>query len=142
MSAALKQDNNGRMAVSLDRLSVCVSAACLVQCLVLPVLLIALPIASLGFFGDEIFHLLLLAVILPLSTLAFLLGWNFHRNTSMLVPGIAGLVSLMLAASLGHDVLGNWGETFLTVLGGILLISGHILNLRSRRRACVRPLAG
>lgn len=140
MSATLKQDPNGRLAVRLDKAAVCISVVCLAQCLMLPVILIGLPMVSLSFMDHELFHRLLLVVILPVSLVAFTLGWSAHRNSRMLIPGLTGLAILAFAATLGHDVLSLWGEALMTSLGGILLITGHFLNLRGRRNSCVQPV--
>lgn len=140
MFRMLQDQTSGRMSILLDRAGVCISVACLVQCLVLPLVVVATPVLALGIFGDVNFHLLLLTIILPVSTLAFLSGWNTHRNARMLIPGLAGLAILVLAATLGHHALGHAGEVLLTSAGGILLITGHLLNLRDRRRACLRTV--
>ncbi len=122
----------------LDRAGIFVSAFCLVQCLVLPVLLLASPLTSLGFLGHEAFHLVLLAVIVPVSVGAFSLGYRVHRNRTMLIPGLAGLALIAFAAVFGHDLLGNLGSALLTSVGGLLLITGHWINLRRRRQCALR----
>jgi hypothetical protein len=62
-----------------------------------------------------------------------------HRNAGMLVPGLAGLAVIITAAILEGAVLGTLAAALLTSVGGLLLISGHWLNLRKRRRACLQP---
>lgn len=139
MAAVLKTDKQGISGSALDRAAICASAVCLVQCLVLPVLLVISPLVSLGFFGSELFHLLLLGLILPLSLIAFTLGYRRHRNSLMLVPGLTGLAVITAAALLEGGLLGPLAAALLTSLGGLLLITGHWMNLRQRRQACVRP---
>ncbi|NCO19990.1 MAG: MerC domain-containing protein, partial [Gammaproteobacteria bacterium] len=58
----------------LDRLGIAVSAFCMVQCLALPLTLMFAPLASWGVLSHDLFHLVLLAVIVPVSSLAFLFG--------------------------------------------------------------------
>lgn len=139
MAAVFDNEQTDRSGSSLDRAAICVSALCLVQCLLLPVLVVVSPMASLGLFGDELFHLALLGVILPLSLAAFVLGYRTHRNRRMLVPGLVGLVVITLAAVLEGGVLGHLGSALMTSVGGLLLILGHWLNLRDRRRVCLTP---
>lgn len=123
----------------LDRAAICVSAACLVQCLLLAVVVVAAPVVSLGFFGSDVFHLLLLAVIVPLSVTAFVFGYRVHRNRRLLIPGIIGLALVLAAAALEATLLGPLASASVTSAGGLLLIAGHWLNLRHRRRVCIQP---
>jgi hypothetical protein len=139
MAAVFKSDKQVINGAVLDRAAICVSAVCLVQCLLLPVLLVISPLVSLGILGDAHFHLALLAVILPLSLAAFALGYRRHRNRQMLIPGLSGLAVIILAAGLEGGVLGPLGSALLTSLGGVLLILGHWINLRQRRQLCLRP---
>jgi hypothetical protein len=139
MAAVFRNDKVDNSGVALDRAAICVSALCLAQCLALPVLVLVAPMLSLGLFGDELFHLLLLGIILPLSLGAFVLGYRAHRNRRMLVPGLAGLGVITLAAVLEGSVLGHLASALLTSAGGVLLIAGHWLNLRDRRRVCLTP---
>ncbi len=138
MAAVFKTDNQTANGSALDRAAICVSAVCMVQCLILPLLIVFSPLVSLGFFGDELFHQLLLVLIVPVSLIAFYLGFRTHRNRQMLVPGMAGLVIIILAAVL-EESTGALATALLTSLGGVLLITGHWLNLRRRRQLCMRP---
>lgn len=115
----------------LDRLGIGVSAFCLLQCLALPVALVLAPAASAGFFSHEAFHLLLLAVIIPVSLLAFGFGFARHRNRRMWAPAGAGVSILLLAALLEqfHALSALW-IALLTSAGSAFLIVGHVLNLR------------
>ncbi|AKS40731.1 MerC domain-containing protein [Wenzhouxiangella marina] len=123
---------------ALDRAGICVSAVCLVQCLLLPVLVLVSPLGSLGFFGEEAFHWLLWFLILPISMAAFGLGFRQHGNRRMLVLGGLGLALVSFSTFFGHELLGTLGTALVTSLGGGLLITGHWLNLRQRRRYCLR----
>jgi len=140
MAAVLKTDDapDVRAGSVLDRMGIFVSAFCLAQCLLLPVLVIVSPLTSIGFLGHEAFHLGLLAVIVPVSVGAFWLGYRLHRNRTMLIPGLLGLSVVAFAAVFGHDFMSTWGSALLTSLGGMLLITGHWMNLRRRRQFCMR----
>jgi hypothetical protein len=139
MAVVFKNQTSTPSGAVLDRAAICVSAMCVVQCLVLPILVVISPLVSLGLLGSELFHLAMLAVVVPLSLLAFGLGYRVHRNAGMLVPGLAGLAVIITAAILEGAVLGTLAAALLTSVGGLLLISGHWLNLRKRRRACLQP---
>lgn len=135
MAAVLNQQSDTDLPVSwLDRLGIGVSAFCLLQCLALPVLLVVAPSLSAGFLSHEAFHLLLLAVIVPISGLAYTLGFLKHRNLTMWIPASAGIGFLVLAAWLEQrHALSPLGIAAVTSAGGICLIVGHYLNLRARK---------
>ncbi len=138
MAAVFDDEKSGHKGALFDRAAICVSGLCLAQCLLLPVLVVVTPLVSVGVLGDELFHLALLGVILPLSIAAFVQGYSVHRNARMLAPGLAGLVIVVLAAVLHGGVLSDMATALLTSLGGVLLIGAHWLNLRLRRRVCLQ----
>jgi len=75
----------------------------------------------------------LLAVILPISGLAYTLGYLRHRNARIWLPAALGLAFLVTAAWLEHEhVLPPLGIAAVTSFGGFLLIIAHLWNLRSR----------
>ena len=139
MAVVFKSNQEARTGTTLDRMAICVSAACMAQCLLLPVLVVLTPLVSVGFLADELFHLFLLAVIVPISLMAFGLGYRTHRNTTMLIPGLIGLSLIIAAAVLEATVLSTLAVAVLTSLGGVFLIAGHWLNLRQRRSVCMQP---
>lgn len=134
MAAVLNQQRDNDLPVSwLDRLGIGVSAFCLLQCLALPLVLVLAPTTSAGFLSHEVFHLVLLAVIVPISGLAFTLGFLRHRNRRMWIPAGAGLAFLLLAAWLEQrHALPPLAIAAVTSAGGVCLIVGHWLNLRCR----------
>ncbi len=139
MVAVLNKQRNAASAdlpVSwLDRLGIGVSAFCLLQCLALPLVLVLAPSLTAGFLSHEAFHFVLLAIIVPISGLAFTLGFLKHRTPAMWVPAGAGIGFLVLAAWLEQrHALPPLGIAAVTSAGGICLIVGHSLNLRARDR--------
>lgn len=139
MAVVFKSPPQAGAGRTLDRAAICVSAACLVQCVMLSIVVVAGSVVSLGFLAGDTFHLLLLAVIVPLSMTAFAFGYRVHRNSRLLVPGAIGLCLVLTAAVLEATLLGPLASSFLTSLGGLFLILGHWLNLRHRRRARLQP---
>ncbi|ALM92720.1 MULTISPECIES: MerC domain-containing protein [Alteromonas] len=116
-----------------DKAAIALSMLCVVHCLLLPVLLILLPpLAGALAFDDELFHKTLLFFVVPISVIALMMGYFYHRNHTMLLIGGMGLSLLILAVVLGHDVLGEYGEVVLTVIGSSFIAFSHIRNLRLR----------
>jgi len=122
---------------SLDGVAIAISAACVVHCLLLPVLIVLFPILGSTTLADEGFHSLLLVLIIPSSALAFYIGCRQHGDGSVLWLGLAGISLLSLAAAIGIEGLGILGEKLLTGIGGTLLATGHVINFRRcRARRC------
>lgn len=118
-----------------DKAAIALSSICMVHCIVLPILLIALPsVSSLLAFNDERFHFWLLYAVVPISVFAIAAGYLHHRQARIFFISALGMLCLIGAALYGHDVLGDIGEVGLTIFGSLLIAYGHLRNLRSRRR--------
>ena len=120
---------------SFDKLAIGFSALCLVHCLLLPVALIFLPtITFLTAVSNEVFHLALVALVLPVSLVALTLGCKQHRDWLVIGLGASGLTVLVLTAIFAHDYLGHELETVFTVIGALLVAACHVQNFRLCRR--------
>lgn len=111
-----------------DALGLLASGLCLVHCMSLPLLLAALP--ALGFLAARAFHVALGGLVLGLAALAFVSGYRRHRRLGVLALGLGGAASLGVAMLLPEGVVA--GERWLTVVGSLVLVSAHLLNLRSQ----------
>ena len=119
----------------LDRLGIAASAFCLLQCLALPLLIIVAPLTSVWLLDHELFHLILLLLIVPVSLTAFVLGYFNHRNGAIWWPAVLGLALLVLASALElSHTLEGFSVALITSAGGVLMIAAHWMNLRSRSR--------
>ncbi len=140
MAVVFTSPDRVKRASLLDRAGICVSAVCLLQCLVLSLAIVLAPMMSLGIFGSDLFHRILLAVILPVGVGAFWLGYRAHRSLALLLTGLTGLGLILAAAVLEATVLSPLAASGVTSMGGVMLIVGHWLNLRRRRLVCMRPV--
>lgn len=109
----------------LDRLAVLLSGLCLLHCLALPLLLAGLPV--LGGLGGEHFHVQMLAVVLPVSVVAFALG---HRSLRIIGLGAIGLSLLVVGGTIVHAGFGAFADTVFTVAGALILACAHFFNGR------------
>lgn len=113
-----------------DKFSIGLSMLCAIHCLLLPFLLVALPsLASLQLANEE-FHIWILVAVIPTSVFALTLGCKKHQRYRLLLWGIAGLILMVLAILLGHDIIGELGEKVLTLLGAIFVVIAHWQNFR------------
>ncbi|GAA5219011.1 MerC domain-containing protein [Corallincola platygyrae] len=115
---------------TLDRFAIGVSLLCAIHCALLPVAIAMIPAMAGTMFADESFHMILVGVVLPTSALALLFGCRKHGHWRVLGWGAAGLLSLVLALVIGHDVFGEFGEKGMTLLGSAMVAYGHIQNFR------------
>lgn len=112
----------------LDRFAVMLSALCFLHCLITPVLLIAFPMLAIGIMADEhAFHSWMLWLVLPVSVVAFTIGFRRHRRLQVLWIGAIGLVMIFFANTIAHDI-GLWAERFGTLFAAIVLAFAHLRN--------------
>lgn len=125
-----------------DRLGIAATSLCAVHCIALTVLLWLSPVIWLKreAFGVPVGWLLAVevgfaAVGIAAAVLAFGSGYRVHRR---LGPGAFFVSGVAL---LGAGVFGPlhyvrfWG-TAMVLLAGVLLVTGHLWNLRLSRSAC------
>ncbi len=123
-------------AVALDKAAIGVSLLCVVHCLSIPFILALGPALNLWFWGSEGFHAALLAVVLPLSLVAFWRGYRTHRNARLWTPGLMGLGIVTVTAILEHFLIGPGTAAVMTSGGGLFLIAAHLMNLKDQRACC------
>ena len=124
---------NNRKRRYMDTAAVVLSGVCVLHCLALPIALTILPIVNVSLLDESTFHLIMMAVILPISIIALSIGCRQHKDKLTLVLGSAGLMLLTITALFGHDLLGLSGERIVTSIGGLILAAAHIQNYRCCR---------
>jgi hypothetical protein len=117
-----------------DGLAMSLSGLCLLHCLALPVLAVALPF--LGVLAEaEWVHWLFVALAVPVSTYA-LLGLGGRRSGVLFVGAVLGL-SLLIAGAAGWP--DHESEALMTIAGGLVLATVHALNWRRTRQPHDHP---
>lgn len=111
----------------LDGLAVSASTLCLIHCLLLPALLVAIPTLAAFLAVPESFHLWTFLFAVPTSLLALSAGYRRHRRKSPIRQALAGLTLIGSGALSGIE---GWPETAITVSGSLLLAWGHARNWR------------
>lgn len=107
----------------LDGSAIGLSGLCLVHCLALPVAAAVSPM--LGVWSQaEWVHLTFVLLAAPLSAAALVMA-RPRRPAAMALA--AGGLALLAAALFFHEA-----ETAMTVAGGLILASGHLVNWRGR----------
>ncbi|WP_294319409.1 MerC domain-containing protein [uncultured Sphingomonas sp.] len=112
----------------LDGFAVTASLLCLVHCLLLPMLLIALPVLATVLIVPEAFHAVAFAVALPTSFLAMASGRARHGRHQPAMLATVGLILLGLGA---FAIEGEALERIVTSIGAVTLAIAHLLNWRA-----------
>ena len=71
----------------LDSLAISMSLICAVHCLLTPVLIALLPIISTTFWVHENFHLWMVFLVVPTTSLAVFMGCRQHKDKFVAMLG-------------------------------------------------------
>ena len=123
--------------VKADKLSITLSLACMIHCLLMPSFLIL----TSGFLAlsidNELIHKVFLIIVLPVSLYALIAGYQNHKILSYLYLGISGLWLLFFAVFFGEGVFGEFAEKSLTLIGSIIVATSHYKNYKAcKELAC------
>ncbi len=122
----------------LDGAAVTASVLCLIHCLVLPAILVALPVLATMLAVPESFHALAFALALPTSVLAMTLG---HRRHGLPWPLVAAGIGLTLLGIGAFAIDSETVERAISSMGAVLLAVAHVGNWRAlSHRAPARPV--
>ncbi len=108
----------------VDKTGACLSFACAIHCMAMPLLITVLPLIGLGFLVSEPAELVIIggAVILAIGSIVW--GVRHHRSWRallVLVVAIAFIATAHIAAEGTYEIM-------LHSTGGILLASAHLIN--------------
>lgn len=115
---------------AIDKTAIGLSLLCMVHCLVLPAGLALSPVIGGLPLDDELFHRLLVVLVLPTSLIALTMGCRRHRRRSVVLWGLAGVCVLVVAAFFGHQLPGGEGEKIATLAGSGCIVFSHIRNFK------------
>jgi MerC mercury resistance protein len=117
-----------------DQVAIALSAICIVHCLALPIVVVALPVAALSLGDNQHFHGVMLWVVVPTSLVGLLLGYRLHQRVGFVALGALGIVVLAAAATYGHAGWSLALEVAVSVAGSLMLGTAHWLNFGEVRR--------
>lgn len=126
----MKSDRAYSVRSIADGFGVLASTVCAVHCVIAPTLLVLGTAIPASLLEDEWFHRAMLWVILPAAILAFGLGCRRHRDRWVFVLGGLGLIGIVVAATVLHDVVGESGERVATLASAGLLVAAHVRNFK------------
>lgn len=116
-----------------DRVGATASFLCAIHCALLPFVLTALPLIGLGFLASHRFERYFVMFAAALALVSLVTAYRRHRHAMPLRLALPGLVLLLLGVT--------WAEAYpimlhatLVTCGGLLVASGHFINLWIDRR--------
>ena len=115
----------------LDATGIVLSSLCFLHCFAVPFI----ATGTLAWVASEAIHIGLTIVLAGVVLLVAWPSYKQHRHATVPTLLVSGL-ALLIAAIISEGVLSEYAETSLTALGSVVLLLGHILNLRFRR-TCV-----
>jgi peptidoglycan/LPS O-acetylase OafA/YrhL len=110
------------------------SGLCIVHCLMMPVVMAALPLWSVSETLHDWLHPLFLIGVVPISVVALVSTRGKPQLKSVRVLLGVGLFVITLATTIGHGAVNPLVETTFILLGSSLLVVGHWRNQRACRR--------
>lgn len=81
----------------LDKVAISMAVICAIHCLVTPILLVALPILATTVWVDANFHLWMILLVIPTTTLAVWSGCRRHKDRWVIGMAAIGLGFLTVA---------------------------------------------
>lgn len=124
--------NQVRIQRLTDYTSISLAGICAIHCFFTPVALILFPVVGSTFVFEEIFHELMLFLVIPASVVAMFLGCRRHKDFTVIMLGGVGLYFLLVGAFAATGYV----ESILTLIGASIMISGHLRNFRLCRKYC------
>ncbi|MCY4379139.1 MAG: MerC domain-containing protein [Candidatus Dadabacteria bacterium] len=115
-----------------DYTSLFFAGVCAVHCFAVPVALILFPVvgSTVAFEFEEIFHELMLFAVIPVSTIAVLLGCRRHKDLRVIVLVVLGLCFILVGIFAATDYM----EYVLAFIGAFIMILGHLRNFKLCRK--------
>jgi hypothetical protein len=115
---------------SLDKSAITLSLLCLAHCLLLPLITVLLPTMIATAINQELFHVLMVVCVIPISIYALTMGCKKHNKLSIGLYGGLGLTILVSALVIGESYLSGVGEKGLTTLGALVIAFAHFQNYK------------
>ncbi len=128
-----REPKEQNLKLSLDALGIIASCICLIHCMILPLLVLALPIIGIPFLEADWTHKLLAFFVVMFALWSVLPSYFKHRNAYVLSNMISGLALVLFATFASEKLLGKTWEVPLISVGNAIVVLTHLRN----RKLCV-----
>lgn len=110
----------------LDRIGIAATSLCALHCILLPILLPALPLLGLSFLADHTWEHVFLIATAVLGTFALFSGFKrYHRKLYPFYLLYLGVAVYWMKHSFAEDF-----QAIFIVLGASLIVAAHFINMK------------
>lgn len=110
----------------LDRLGITATSLCALHCILLPIILPALPLLGLSFLADHVWEHVFLIITAILGSYAVLSGFKrYHKKLYPFYMLLLGVVIYWMK----HDFGEEWQPLFI-ISGASLIVAAHLINIK------------
>lgn len=110
----------------LDKLGITATSLCALHCILLPVLLPALPLLGLSFLADHAWEHVFLPATAAMGTVALLSGFKrYHRRLYPMYLLFLGVVIYWIKHDFSESL-----QPYFIVIGASLIVAAHVINLK------------
>ncbi|MFB1015695.1 MAG: hypothetical protein ACI9C0_000836 [Alteromonadaceae bacterium] len=110
----------------LDRLGITATSLCALHCILLPILLPALPLLGLSFLADHSWEHVFLIFTAMLGSVALFSGFKrYHRKMYPFYLLFVGVAIYWIK----HDFSEEY-EAYFIIIGASLIVAAHYINLK------------
>lgn len=110
----------------LDRIGITATSLCALHCILLPVLLPALPLLGLSFLADHTWEHVFLIFTAILGSVALFSGFKrYHRKLYPFYLLFLGVGIYWIKHDFSEDL-----EVYFIVIGASLIVAAHFINLK------------
>ncbi len=110
----------------LDRIGIAATSLCALHCILLPILLPALPLLGLTFLADHTWEHVFLILTAVLGTIALFSGFKrYHRKLYPFYLLYLGVAIYWIK----HDFSEEY-QTYFIVTGAALIVAAHFINMK------------
>lgn len=108
----------------VDNTGACLSFACAIHCMTMPLLVTFLPLIGLSFLASEPAELVIIGAAIVIALGSVVWGVRNHRNWHAFLILVVALAFIAVAHMAAEGIY----EVILHSTGGILLASAHLVN--------------
>ena len=110
----------------LDRIGITAASLCALHCILLPVLLPALPLLVLSFLADHTWEHVFLIATAILGTFALLSGFKkYHKRLYPFYLLFLGITIYWIKHDFSESL-----QPYFIVIGASLIVAAHVINLK------------
>lgn len=110
----------------LDRIGITATSLCALHCILLPVLLPALPLLGLSFLADHAWEHVFLIITAVLGTVALFSGFKkYHRRLYPFYLLFLGVGIYWIKHDFSEAI-----QPYFIIIGASLIVAAHIINLK------------